>query len=1000
MKILKCFIIIIILSVNVYSFEQIAHWPGGPCQCVAVNENYAFMASGGFLGVVDLQSLVMISNTQIADQIVSMVANGNHLYIATVSTGVVIYDVTDGAAPQQETIIPVYAMDCSIYEDRLYIASSTYGLSIYDIADPADPLLVGSGDAWGYTRGVAIKGDYAYIPQSSMGLKAVDISDPSDISQFSEVPLTNRTATIVKVYGDYLYVGSWGEDGFEIFDVSDPGNPVSVKYVDVSSSYKFAFLDNYLFLAAVGDHLKIYNITNPPELIEVTEFEEASPYDVAVTNGYVCMADQEDGMYVFPLTDEKLPQKIKSFDLDFSAMSMFSNGPYLYFPIHNQGLRILDVSDPLNVVDQELLDIKTDYVRFYNDLMFISYLDDIHVVDNSNPANPREISEIELPDRDIGVLINYPYLYAYCADVVVDNYKLVTVNISDPANPVAVDTLSGASTYYLAEYYNHYLFLCDRNKQLHCVDASDPENMEFVSKAFFPDSVAGFWIKEHYAYVTDTDGMMNIYDMSEPLSPVLKNTLNISTIIAKPLFYGELGYAPGFMGTDIYDFSNPALPVLKGFVSHGGYIGSKAIVNGRLFVQKVIMEDKLQIFDLSQPLNPGELGLFPAFDGTEAVLVKDGIVYTAANRGGLRIFDFSQSDDPLIAQIDFSGKVVDLAMQNDYLFLAESEYGMRVVNVTDPAHPFVAGEFHPNTNSAVGDIIIDGQYAYLIGGPYNDVIDISDPENPEYIADIPSAGINAQGQVLNSYLYLADQYNGLKIMDVSDPQNVTLLKTVETDGYFMDVCIHNNYAYIADINNHLMRIFDLTDPINPTQVSFLEFPYAPVSDICIYDHYALVACDYSGIYIVDIEDPLNPINVGRFYIYNAEFTDVTVENGYIYATDTVTGVYKLGDELITAIEEASALPQTFRLFDNYPNPFNPVTTITYTLPEPVSVKIDIFNINGQHICTLVDMKQGPGVQITQWDGKTAMGISVSSGLYFYRIQAGANTETKKMMLLR
>ncbi len=1000
MKNLKCFFIILLLTVNVFSFEQIAHWPGGPCQSVAINDNYAFMSSGGFLRVVDLKSLTLISNTEAADQIVSMVANGNHLYIATVSTGVVIYDVTDGTEPQQAAIIPVYAMDCSIYGDRLYIASSTYGLSIYDITDPANPLLVGSGNAWGYTRGVAVKGDYAYIPQSSMGLKAVNISDPSDISQFSEVPITNRTATIVKVYGDYLYVGSWGEDGFEIFDVSDPGNPVSVKYVDVSSSYKFEFIDNYLFLAAVGDHLKIYDITNPVEITELMEFDDVAPYDVAVVKDYVCMADHEDGMYVLPLDDEMTPKRIKSFDLSFSTLKMYANGPLLFFPIGHDGLRILDVSDPLNIVDYEQFDIQVSSVAFYNNLAFVTYNDNIRIVDMSDPSNPQELSTIKTTDRGLGVLVQYPYIFIYCTQTVIDSYHLEVYNISDPANPVKLSTLSGASSYFTAEYYNNYLLLACNDNKVHCVNVADPENMEFVSKSVFSDSVFYFWMKDNYLYMTDSNQITKTYDMTDPLAPEFISSTPNSSLYSRPLFYNNLAYANGFMGTDIYDFSDPAYPVLKGFISHGGYIGSKAIANGRLFVQKVIMEDKLQIFDLSQPLNPGELGLFTAIDGSKAVIAKDGIAFIAANSGGLRIFDFSQTDDPQIAQIKFSGKVVDLAMQNDYLFLAESEYGMHVVNVSDPAHPVVVGEYHPNTNSAVGDIIINGQYAYLTGGPYNDVLDISDPENPEYVADMPTAGNNSQGQVLNNYLYLADQYNGLKVLDVSDPQNVTLLKTVETDGYFMDVCIHNNYAYIADINNHLLRVFDLTDPLNPTQVSSLEFPYAPVSDICIYDHYALVACDYSGIYIVDIEDPLNPVNVGRFYIYNAEFTDVTVENGYIYATDAVTGVYKLGDELITAIEEASAAPLSFRLFDNYPNPFNPVTTITYTLPEHASVKIDIFNINGQLVKTCVDMKQGPGVQITQWDGKTGQGVPVSSGLYFYRIHAGMYTETKKMMLIR
>ncbi len=90
-----------------------------------------------------------------------------------------------------------------------------------------------------------------------------------------------------------------------------------------------------------------------------------------------------------------------------------------------------------------------------------------------------------------------------------------------------------------------------------------------------------------------------------------------------------------------------------------------------------------------------------------------------------------------------------------------------------------------------------------------------------------------------------------------------------------------------------------------------------------------------------------------------------------------------------------SIPQSYSLSQNYPNPFNPVTQISYTLPKECSVKLEVFNILGQKVTTLVDEKQKAGYKSTHWDAG-----SVASGIYIYRLKAGDFTETKRMVLLR
>ena len=95
--------------------------------------------------------------------------------------------------------------------------------------------------------------------------------------------------------------------------------------------------------------------------------------------------------------------------------------------------------------------------------------------------------------------------------------------------------------------------------------------------------------------------------------------------------------------------------------------------------------------------------------------------------------------------------------------------------------------------------------------------------------------------------------------------------------------------------------------------------------------------------------------------------------------------------------------QTFELYPNYPNPFNPETTIKYALPTDQSVyqvKVKIYDALGRLISTLSNEPQNPGLHSVKWNGKNSSGQSMPSGIYFCEVKAGQFKATKKMLLVR
>ena len=164
--------------------------------------------------------------------------------------------------------------------------------------------------------------------------------------------------------------------------------------------------------------------------------------------------------------------------------------------------------------------------------------------------------------------------------------------------------------------------------------------------------------------------------------------------------------------------------------------------------------------------------------------------------------------------------------------------------------------------------------------------------------------------------------------------------------------------------------------------------------------------DYSALFTPMIEIAAGSIT-GTVNFHVLPVAD-NLEEGdeIIRLVGTIDGLE--GDEVAITISDPAAakaavqtLPEAFALADNFPNPFNPTTTIQYALPQAADVELTVYNVVGQPVRTLVAEHQSAGHYAVEWDATNDSGHSLSSGMYFYRLQAGgAFLEAKKMLLLK
>ena len=99
-------------------------------------------------------------------------------------------------------------------------------------------------------------------------------------------------------------------------------------------------------------------------------------------------------------------------------------------------------------------------------------------------------------------------------------------------------------------------------------------------------------------------------------------------------------------------------------------------------------------------------------------------------------------------------------------------------------------------------------------------------------------------------------------------------------------------------------------------------------------------------------------------------------------------------------KKVNAVPNDFALKNNYPNPFNPATTIQYDIPIDADVLLVVYDILGRHIKTLINTSQTAGYKSINWNGSNDQGQTISAGVYFYHLQTIGYSEVRKMVLLK
>ena len=347
-----------------------------------------------------------------------------------------------------------------------------------------------------------------------------------------------------------------------------------------------------------------------------------------------------------------------------------------------------------------------------------------------------------------------------------------------------------------------------------------------------------------------------------------------------------------------------------------------------------------------------------------------------------------------------------------------------------------AGDFI-SMNAAYGlnyNWMIDGFADYADGRSIASMA----PINVEYSAPATTNEPGEQRLTEPIVLNTPDERDMLNYILYRDGEAEDTLDIDENTYYDMDVEWGDHSYYVTALYNNSEECGE-SEPSNTANVSLYNNPPPPVM-LLQPDDGAMIAIDESNMgtdfpfiwtavndedndpvtYVVSATDEAGEVRdtslamAGWFPTFGhlaepllEDSVSVMTYSWNVFATDSWDSSASLNGPRTLTIDvsgllalDGIGLPEVFALHNNYPNPFNPVTNITYDIPEVAQVTLDIYNVSGQKVRTLAQGQHEPGRYRIQWNATNDYGNPLSSGMYIYRIHAGDFVSVKKLILMK
>jgi len=246
-------------------------------------------------------------------------------------------------------------------------------------------------------------------------------------------------------------------------------------------------------------------------------------------------------------------------------------------------------------------------------------------------------------------------------------------------------------------------------------------------------------------------------------------------------------------------------------------------------------------------------------------------------------------------------------------------------------------------------------------------------------------------------VYLAVDGAGLEVVDVSNPYDPVLVGSLDMDEYARDVEVAGSRAFVP-VDGRGLAVVDLTQPTTPVLDQLLVTPEEALH-VEVRGTMAYVSCLGGGLVMVDISDPALARIVGCLPSLDKTH-DLALTDSHVFLADGAGGLAVAPLHCVEPSAVPDPVPTPRFAMRATPNPFNPSTTIVFTLPETGHASLRVFDLAGRLIRVLENGVLAATTHQVTWDGRDEAGLAMASAPYVVLLQAAGVEEKQKVMLVR
>ncbi|MDY6916295.1 MAG: T9SS type A sorting domain-containing protein [Candidatus Cloacimonadota bacterium] len=716
---------------------------------------------------------------------------------------------------------------------------------------------------------------------------------------------------------------------------------------------------------------------------KVNDFAFAQTYNtpecIKVRDEYL-YATTTHGLEIFEIDDNNDLEKI-SMVIAPCPYRFLIKEDYIYlhnyqrdnYGFANYKLYQIDISDPYNPAIVNTLDFGNDKrisnMNIFDDKLNFQLVKNGNIVENNIYSLPDLEIVGELPLDLQPVKVNDNLALAFNIEVGQTGYYSI-YNTSDLCNPIFLGDIDLSQMVLHTKTLNDSIAIISDQEQVTFWNISDPANWEIVSS--YQSSHILHWYKnlslmDNYLMLLNFSGfeIINIENLNN--IELVDDIIAYDSVVALCQNSNNIFLASAEEGIQKYSFSNSSIEHIENFFDYSSFSSYSYSYQDYIFVQSD--RHGVHLFDVSEPLQSIEI---------ETTLLADKYKVMQGKNNLIWVMDFT----------DYSYKIFDISNP-------EAPSLRNTIPVGD-LHQISWSYFRFDGSNT------DEVYLYFMDPIRIEKYDISEPGEPQLLFDY---SLPTQGKaffVKNGFGYISEV--------VSGTNNLIILEGLEENEPYISTTLENfsppNEDFYMQLigdtfftRNKPVKAYELSNPLNPEFLYQLQ--YNTMNSLSSHNEYLFgKQANYIPIYnISNVQNTIVPAEMILELIspsYDCNFIEINGQKYMFVVEVSAIEVFEMND---ASIVEDIVVENNSISLSNYPNPFNPATTIFFNLTQDSQVDLSVYNIKGQLVKKLKTEYLPAGQHSVEWNGTNRNNKSVSSGIYFYKIKTEHKTVTKKMLLL-